>query len=133
MQNTIIDKNNFEFGYRKTTISNPIFEIWFEIKKGFDENLLEQFKKMRKNQPNLPSLGSAFKNPQNDYAARLIEAVGLKGVKFGGVGFSDIHANFLVNYGKGSCKDVINALDEAQNRVYDTFGIKIKKEIKIFI
>ncbi len=128
-----IDKNNFEFGYRKTTINNPIFEVWFEIKKGFDENLLEQFKKMRKNQPNLPSLGSAFKNPQNDYAARLIEAVGLKGVKFGEVGFSDIHANFLVNYGKGSCKDVINALDDAQNRVYDTFGIKIKKEIKIFI
>jgi UDP-N-acetylmuramate dehydrogenase len=126
-----IDKSNFKFNYRETNINIPIFEVWFEIKEGFRENLLDRFIQMRKNQPNLPSLGSAFKNPQNDYAGRLIEAVSLKGVKFGDVGFSQKHANFLVNYGNGKCKDVINAINEAKKRVYEEFGIKLQEEIKI--
>ena len=55
----------------------------------------------------------------------------LKGVKFGDVGFSQKHANFLVNYGNGKCKDVINAINEAKKRVYEEFGIKLQEEIKI--
>ena len=128
-----IDKSNFKFNYRETNINIPIFEVWFEIKEGFRENLLDRFIQMRKNQPNLPSLGSAFKNPQNDYAGRLIEAVSLKGVKFGDVGFSEKHANFLVNYGNGKCKDVITALNEAKRRVFEEFGIKLEEESKLYI
>jgi UDP-N-acetylmuramate dehydrogenase len=63
----------------------------------------------------------------------MIEKVGLKSIKFGNVGFSEIHANFLVNYGNGSCEDVINAINEAKKRVFEEFGIKLKEEIKIFI
>ena len=128
-----IDKNNFEFRYRYSNINFPIFWAEFEIKKGFDKNLVEIFSKMRDNQPKQPSLGSAFKNPNNDYAGRLIEAVGLKGIKFGNVGFSEIHANFLVNYGNGSCDDVIKAINEAKKRVYEQFAINLDEEIKIFI
>ena len=126
-----IDKNNFEFGYRYSKIDIPIFEVCFDIKEGFSRSLVEEFAKMRNNQPKEPSLGSAFKNPKNDYAGRLIEAVGLKGIKFGGVGFSEIHANFLVNYGDGSCEDVINAINEAKKRIFEKFGIKLEEEIKI--
>ncbi len=127
-----IDKNNFEFGYRYSNINFPIFEVWFEIKNKFNRQLVDEFSKMRNNQPKLPSLGSAFKNPKNDYAGRLIEAVGLKGVKFNEVGFSEIHSNFLVNYSNGKCEDVINAINEAKKRVYLEFGIKLQEEIKIF-
>jgi UDP-N-acetylmuramate dehydrogenase len=127
-----IDKNKFKFEYRYSNIDIPIFELWFEMKEGFDFKLLEEFTNMRKNQPNLPSLGSTFKNPQNDYAGRLIEAVSLKGVKFGNVGFSKKHANFLVNYGNGKCKDVLIAINEAKKRVYEKFGIKLEEEIKIY-
>jgi UDP-N-acetylmuramate dehydrogenase len=127
------DKNKFEFKYRYSNINEPIFYAEFEIKKGFNANLVEEFKNMRKNQPNLPSLGSAFKNPPNNFAGAMIEKVGLKGIKFGNVGFSEIHANFLVNYGNGSCEDVINAINEAKKRVFEEFGIKLKEEIKIFI
>jgi len=128
-----IDKNNFEFGYRYSKIDIPIFEVWFEIKEGFDKSLVDVFSKMRNNQPKQPSLGSAFKNPQGDYAGRLIEVVGLKGIKFGDVGFSDVHANFLVNYGNGKCEDVINAINTAKKRVFEKFGINLEEEIKIFI
>ena len=128
-----IDKSNFTFSYRSTNIEIPIFEVCFEVKKGFNEALLTQFTQMRKNQPSLPSLGSAFKNPPNDNAGRVIEAVQLKGVKFGDVGFSEKHANFLVNYGNGKCKDVITALNEAKRRVFEEFGIKLEEEIKLYI
>jgi len=128
-----IDKNNFEFGYRYSKIDIPIFEVWFDIKEGFDKSLVDVFSKMRNNQPKQPSLGSAFKNPKNDYAGRLIEVVGLKGIKFGDVGFSDVHANFLVNYGNGKCEDVINAINIAKKRVFEKFGINLEEEIKIFI
>jgi len=126
-----IDKSNFEFGYRYSHIDIPIFEIWFDIKEGFNKELVEVFSKMRNNQPKEPSLGSAFKNPKNDYAGKLIEMVGLKGSKFGGVGFSEVHANFLVNYGNGKCEDVIKAIEEAKKRVFLEFGIKLQEEIKI--
>jgi UDP-N-acetylmuramate dehydrogenase len=101
------NKNNFKFSYRYSNINEPVFYAEFGIKKGFKSELVEEFKKMRNNQPKLPSLGSAFKNPPNNFAGALIEKVGLKGVKFGDVGFSEIHANFLVNYGNGKCKDCL--------------------------
>lgn len=128
-----IDKNNFEFGYRYSNINFPIFEVWFEIKEKFNPQLVNEFSKMRNNQPKLPSLGSAFKNPENDYAGRLIEAVGLKGKKFNEVGFSEIHSNFLVNCSNGKCEDVINAINEAKKRVFLEFGIKLQEEIKLFV
>ena len=127
-----IDKNSFEFRYRYSNIDFPIFWAEFEIKKGFNKELVENFNQMRLNQPKLPSLGSAFKNPKGDFAGRLIEAVGLKGVKFGGVGFSEIHSNFLVNYGNGKCKDIKIAINEAKRRVFLEFGVKLQEEIKIF-
>jgi len=125
-------KSNFEFGYRYSNINEPIFYAEFEIKEGFNENLVNEFSQMRKNQPKLPSLGSAFKNPEGNYAGAMIEKVGLKGVKFGNVGFSEVHANFLVNYGNGSCEDVINAINKAKKMVFEEFGIELQKEIKIF-
>jgi len=126
-----IDKDNFKFEYRYSNIDFPIFWAEFEITKGFNQNLVNIFSDMRNNQPKKPSLGSTFKNPSNDYAGRLIESVGLKGIKFGNVGFSKIHANFLINYGNACCEDVFNALNETKKRVFEKYGIKLTEEIKI--
>jgi len=125
------EKDNFKFEYRYSQIDIPIFELWFKIEYGFDKNLVKLFSQMRNNQPKQPSLGSAFKNPLNNYAGKLIEEVGLKGVKFGGVGFSKIHSNFLVNYGDGTCEDVIKAVNSAKELVKKSFDIELKEEIKI--
>jgi len=127
-----IEKDKLEFGYRYSNIDFPIFWAEFEIKEGFNKKLVEMFSNMRNNQPKLPSLGSAFKNPPNDYAGRLIEEVGLKGVKFGNIGFSEKHANFLINYGNGKCDDVIAAIMAAKQRVLERFNIRLNEEIKIF-
>ncbi|GAB6074323.1 UDP-N-acetylmuramate dehydrogenase [Nautilia lithotrophica] len=127
----IKEKKEFEFNYRYSDINEPVFEAVFEIKEGFDLILDEELKKMRSNQPKEPSLGSVFKNPKNDYAGRLIEAVGMKGMQIGGVKVSEIHANFFVNTGDGTFEDMVNLIKEAKKRVFEHFGIKLQEEIKI--
>ena len=127
----IKSKEKIEYGYRFTNITEPILEARFELDYGFDTAKVEMFKKMRSNQPSTPSAGSCFKNPEGDYAGRLIEAVGLKGVPRGGMEFSKKHANFLVNNGNGTFDDAIYLIKEAQKRVLDEFGIVLECEIII--
>ena len=124
-------RDMIEYGYRKTDISAPILEASFELHSGFDINRVQMFKKMRKNQPSTPSAGSCFKNPEGDYAGRLIEEVGLKGFMRGDMCFSEEHANFLVNIKEGSFKDALWLIEEAQKRVYEEFSIKLECEIVI--
>ena len=124
-------KKNIEYGYRFTNIKNPILEVSFEIHKGFDAEKVAIFKKMRSNQPSTPSAGSCFKNPEGDYAGRLIEAVGLKGKRVGDMEFSTVHANFLVNHGNGVFEDAIYLIEEAQEKVYEQFDIWLECEIII--
>ena len=98
---------------------------------GFNSNKVEMFKKMRSNQPGTPSAGSCFKNPDGDYAGRLIEAVGLKGVMQGDMCFSNEHANFLVNNGNGTFDDALWLIREAQTRVKKEFALTLECEIVI--
>jgi len=122
-------KEEIEFGYRFTNIDEPILEAAFSLEYGFDAQKVAIFKKMRANQPSTPSAGSCFKNPPNDYAGRVIEAVGLKGVKRGDMCFSEQHANFLVNTGEGKFEDALYLIQEAKRRVQEEFGILLEEEI----
>ena len=124
-------RDDINYGYRFTDINEPILEAAFELFYGFDKTKVEMFKKMRSNQPSTPSAGSCFKNPKGDYAGRLIEAVGLKGQKVGGMEFSSEHANFLVNHGDGTFDDAIYLIKEAQKRVFKEFGIWLECEVVI--
>ncbi|WP_455757146.1 UDP-N-acetylmuramate dehydrogenase [Sulfurimonas sp.] len=126
-----LKKEEIDFGYRYTNIDSPILEATFTLACGFDKEKVEMFKKMRSNQPSTPSAGSCFKNPEGDYAGRLIEAVRLKGKRVGAMEFSTVHANFLVNHGGGSFDDAISLIKEAQKRVYEEFNILLECEIII--
>jgi UDP-N-acetylmuramate dehydrogenase len=124
-------KSEIEYGYRKTSINEVVFEAVFEVEKGYSTERYEMFNQMRSNQPHDPSAGSCFKNPPNDYDGRLIEAVGLKGEHFGAMAFSDIHANFLVNTGGGTFQDALTLIHEAQMRVKKEFDIELYCEVVI--
>lgn len=126
-----IPKEKIVYGYRKTSVSEVIFEAAFELERGFSAERLEMFAQMRSNQPSDPSAGSCFKNPTGDYAGRLIEAVGLKGHRIGGMAFSDVHANFLVNCGGGTYDEALALIHEAQSRVLAEFSIELRPEIVI--
>ena len=125
------EKNSLEFGYRYTKIEGIILEATFTYTAGFDSTKVEMFKKMRSNQPATPSAGSCFKNPPGDFAGRLIEAVGLKGKRIGGMGWSEVHANFLVNYGGGKFIEAMELIQEAERKVLERFGITLEREIVV--
>jgi len=124
-----IPKEDIEYGYRKTSINEVIFEALFEAEKGYSTERYEMFNQMRSNQPHEPSAGSCFKNPKGDYAGRLIEAVGLRGHRIGAMAFSEVHANFLVNMGGGTYEDALTLINEAQVRVKREFNIDLQCEV----
>ncbi|OHD85989.1 MAG: UDP-N-acetylenolpyruvoylglucosamine reductase [Sulfuricurvum sp. RIFCSPLOWO2_02_43_6] len=124
-------KSEIEYGYRKTSINEVVFEAVFEAQNGYSAERYEMFAQMRSNQPNDPSAGSCFKNPPGDYAGRLIEAVGLKGQRVGAMAFSEVHANFLVNMGGGTFADALSLIHEAQTRVKTAFDLDLQCEVVI--
>jgi len=126
-----IEKKDISYGYRFATFDGVVTEIRFKRSKGFDHKRLKELILLRSNQPKLPSAGSVFKNPKGDYAGRLIEAVGLKGKQKGAMQWSEVHANFLVNHGGGQFVDAKYLIDLAKARVFQTFGIELREEIKI--
>ena len=129
--NGIIKKEDIEHSYRHTNINDIIYEVTFNIESGFDIEQQKMFLQMRDNQPNLPSAGSCFKNPKVHSAGYLIEKVGLKGYTVGGMAFSSIHANFLVNMGGGTYDEAIKLISLAQEKVKKEFDIELECEIVI--
>ena len=93
---------------------------------------IDEHKQYRKRtQPPQQSAGSVFKNPMGDYAGRLIEAVGLKGMTYGGAQISERHANFIVNVGGARAADIAVLIKEAHNRVAQQFGVDLEMEIEL--
>lgn len=126
-----LPKSEIGHGYRYTDLDEIVFEATFRIERGFDADKLARFTRMRANQPSDPSPGSAFKNPQGDYAGRLIEAVGMKGYRIGDAAFSPRHANFLVNLGSATFDEAYALMEEARRRIFEKFGIVLEREVQI--
>lgn len=132
-----LKKEECGFAYRKSNLENKIilsaeFELPFGDKVKAKERRKELLLKRNKAQPvELPNAGSIFKNPPGDYAARLIEQAGLKGLTIGGAKVSEKHANFIVNFNNASANDVIELMKIIQEKVYEKFGIMLEPEIKM--
>jgi len=124
-------KESIEYGYRFAKLNGVATELRFKVTKGFDKKLLEELITLRSNQPKTASAGSAFKNPKGDFAGRLIEEVGLKGVSKGGMQWSEVHANFLVNNGAGTFEEAKYLIDLAKENIFFKFGIRIEEEVEI--
>jgi UDP-N-acetylmuramate dehydrogenase len=78
-----------------------------------------------------PNAGSVFRNPSGDFAARLIDACGLKGHVIGDAVISPKHANFIVNRGRARASDIEALIERAQSAVKDKFGIELEREVRI--
>lgn len=91
--------------------------------------LLEQRSSSQPTQ--LPNAGSVFRNPEGDYAARLIESAGLKGRCIGGACISEKHANFIVNTGDARAKDIESLIDFVQQEVERQHAIRLQREVHI--
>jgi UDP-N-acetylmuramate dehydrogenase len=78
-----------------------------------------------------PTFGSTFRNPPGRHAGQLIEAVGLKGHREGAAQWSPVHANFVVNLGGATARDVLALVNLARARVRDAFGILLEPEVRL--
>lgn len=135
-----IPLKDLEFGYRKSNLMDKGYIILgakFKLSKGnYDDilNLITERRERRyKNQPlNYPSAGSVFRNPDGDYAGRLIEECNLKGYIKGGAKISDMHANFIVNYNNATSSDVKDLIELAKLKVHEKFNVDLKCEQELF-
>lgn len=86
----------------------------------------------RETQPPGASMGSMFKNPEGDFAGRLIEAAGLKGARVGDAEISPLHANFFLNHGAAMAQEVYSLIQTARRKVLEEFGVELELEIELF-
>ena len=130
--------NEFEISYRHVNLkSNKWFlAVTLKLQRGdtneSQQNIKALLAKRANSQPtNQPSCGSVFKNPTGDYAARLIEASGLKGFKIGGAQVSEKHANFIINTGNATAADIERLMAFVQAQVAQKHGINLQTEVCI--
>ena len=109
---------------------------WFELANGSATEAELTIKKLLAKrlatQPlNLPNAGSTFRNPEGDYAARLIEACGLKGHQIGGAQVSEKHANFIVTLPGATAEDIDRTITLMRDTVKEKFGIELQQEVRV--
>ncbi|MCK5666208.1 MAG: UDP-N-acetylmuramate dehydrogenase, partial [Thiotrichaceae bacterium] len=139
--------HDFTITYRKVVLKNdalsPSNREWFvqgEFLFNKDEDRLNKSKQEIKHllakraatQPTKQAnAGSVFKNPKNDYAARLIESCGLKGFAINDAQVSEKHANFIINKGKARACDVEALIEKIQQTVFARCQVKLETEVRI--
>ena len=134
-------RNESEFipSYRHVEMPMPyewFLGAWFKLELGNTEISQQKIKQLLAtrlaSQPlNLPSAGSTFRNPHGDFAARLIEASGLKGYQIGGAQVSPKHANFIVNVGECTALDIELLIRHIKDVVLEKQGVALQQEVKV--
>ncbi len=96
-----------------------------------EELLRESMAKRKNSQPAASSAGCIFRNPEGCPAGKLIDEMGLKGLRRGAVHISDVHGNFLVNDGKGTATDVLGLVAEIKREAKQQRGIELVTEVQV--
>ncbi len=136
-----IEKSRLQCAYRKFSICD-VTESFFVLHatfsltpapmNGIKKRLSHNFFKKKSTQPvKAWSAGCVFKNPPNGFAGMLLEKCAFKGRRKGGMFFSPLHANFLINDGSGSAAAAFDLLDEAREAVQQRFDVRLESEVKI--
>lgn len=133
----VMKNKELDFHYRTSFLQKNKDYICLEatislIKGDPDEimELIEERKKRRiETQPlEYPSAGSVFRNPEGDFAGRLIEESGFKGKSIGGASVSEKHANFIINSGNAKGEEIKELINEIKNKIKEKYNIELKVE-----
>lgn len=139
---TVLTAAELEFAYRSSRLKRLIaaggtppvvLAAGFKLTRGDAAAMTARadgfLARRRASQPTEPSAGSIFRNPPGDYAGRLIETSGLKGMRIGDAQVSPRHANFIVNVGNATAADVLALIDLIRRRVFEQSGVELLPEI----
>ena len=133
-----IQKNDLNFSYRQSSFNKDdiLLSAKFNLKKAdkdiIKENFIEAQSGRKKSQPlNKRSAGSLFKNPKNNSAGKLLDDAGLKGFSVGDAKISEKHANFFINDGDASSRDMLMLIKKAHKVVKDKFNVNLSLEVRL--
>ena len=133
-----IQKKDLNFSYRQSSFNKDdiLLSAKFNLKKAdkdiIKENFIEAQSGRKKSQPlNKRSAGSLFKNPKNNSAGKLLDEAGLKGFSIGDAKISEKHANFFINDGDATSKDMLMLIKKAHKEVKDKFNVNLSLEVKL--
>jgi len=135
-----LSAEQMDFSYRHSCLEDTdgivlsaVFVLEPKAEEAIRQTMQDLMSRRRASQPlNLPSAGSAFKRPVGGYAAALIDQAGLKGFRIGDAAISEKHAGFAVNLGNASAADVQALLAQVSDKVYESSGIRLEPEVRIW-
>jgi UDP-N-acetylmuramate dehydrogenase len=128
-----------DFSYRHSVVEDEgyiVLEAEMELAYGdkaeIDAKMRELAKARRTKQPlEFPSAGSTFKRPEGYFAGKLIMDAGLRGYSVGGAQVSEKHCGFVINRGGATAQDVMNLIQDVQDKVYEDFQVRLEPEVKL--
>ncbi len=134
--------DDLEYGYRHFVLKEKIgdfiilgatFDLTHAESGGIKKHMSLNFFKKKSTQPvSAYSAGCVFKNPETGLSAgKLLDQAGFRGKKCGGMAFSDMHANFLINEGQGTSAAAFDLIAQAQDAVARQFGIALELEVRV--
>ena len=133
-----IQKKDLNFSYRQSSFNKDdiLLSAKFNLQKAdkdvIKDNFIEAQSGRKKSQPlNKRSAGSLFKNPKNNSAGKLLDEAGLKGFSIGDAKISEKHANFFINDGDASSRDMLMLIKKAHKEVKDKFNVNLSLEVKL--
>ena len=132
-------KDDLKYTYRHSVLHERraiVTEAVFELAPGDRKEIaaaMATYKDRRlRTQPlQLPCAGSTFRNPVGHHAAKLIEEAGLKGLRVGGAEVSSLHANFIINTGNATAKDVLTLIAKIRTTILEQFGVTLIPEVLV--
>ncbi|WP_319780990.1 UDP-N-acetylmuramate dehydrogenase [Maridesulfovibrio sp.] len=134
------DAAELNWGYRHfSTGHDEFFLVWeveFDLSRSTEEEvrsgIKKTFEKKKATQPvTAKTAGCVFKNPEGHSAGKLLDDAGFRGRNLGGMGFSEMHANFLENKGGGTATQALELMAKASEAVADKFGVTLEPEVII--
>jgi UDP-N-acetylmuramate dehydrogenase len=135
----LLKRDELTFGYRASSLQGSglcIAEAGFGLLRADPEQihlaLCETIERRCMKQPvSHSSAGSVFKRPDGDYAGRLVEEAGAKGMRVGGASISEKHANFIITEKAARAADVLALIEEVRSRVHKQSGIWLQPEVHV--
>lgn len=131
-----LSKDEFHVGYRNceelrhAIAVSAILHAGEADRSGEIRRRMDTYANKRKeSQPREPSAGCIFKNPQGNFAGKLVDELGLKGSSIGGAAVSDIHGNFIINRGSATSGDIIALVNKVRTTVADERGVTLEPEV----
>ena len=133
----VMTNNHISFEYRsvpklkKKLILGCKIKLYYEKESILRKRRLDQIKERSAKQPlEYPSCGSVFKRPPNHFVGKMVEELGLKGLRYGDAMIPEKHGGFIVNLGNAKASHVMFLIEKVQDEVYKSFAVQLEPEVK---